>query len=65
MIRLLIIIALAFAAFWCYNNIDFSNISKNAQSSIQNEKTIKAVREKRQLDNDDAQSVMDNGYSKQ
>lgn len=65
MIRLLIIIALAFAAFWCYNNIDFSHVSNDAQSSIQNEKTIKAVREKRQMDKDDAQSVMDNGYIKE
>ena len=62
MIRLIVIIAIALAAFWCYNNIDFSNVAKNTQSSIQNEKTIKAVREKRQMDKDDAQSVMDNGY---
>ncbi len=62
MIRLIVIIALAFAAFWCFNNINFSKIARDTQSSIQNEKTIKAVREKRQLDRDDAQSVMDNGY---
>jgi predicted negative regulator of RcsB-dependent stress response len=65
MFRLLVIIVLAFAAFWCYNNINFSNVAKDAQSSIRNEKTIKAVREKRQFAKDDAQSVMDNGYSKE
>ena len=64
MIRLLIIIALGYAAFWCFNNVNFSNIAKNTQASIQNEKTIKAVTEKRQIAKDDAQSVMDNGYSK-
>jgi len=64
MIRLIIIAAIAFAAFWCYNNINFSNIAKQTENSIKNEKTIKAVRNERSTNNGNAQSVMDDGYIK-
>lgn len=60
MVRLLIIIALAFAAFWCYNNIDFAGIANKTATSIQNEKTIKAVNSGRQTNYDNEQSVIDN-----
>ena len=62
MIRLIIIAAIAFAAFWCYNNINFSNIAKQTENSIKNEKTIKAVRNERSTNNGNAQSVVDDGY---
>jgi len=60
MIRLVVILILAFAIFWCYNNINFSNIMNKAGTSIQNEKTIKAVREKRQFDYEQEQAAMRN-----
>jgi len=60
MVRLLIIIALAFAAFWCYNNIDFSSIAKNTENSIKNEKTIKAVRNERSSNYEYEQSAINN-----
>ena len=60
MVRFLIIVAIAFAAFWCYNNIDFSNIVDNAKSSIQNEKTIKTVNDKRSFDHEQVEAVMRN-----
>ena len=62
MVRLIIIAALAFAAFWCYNNIDFSGLAQKTENSIKNEKTIKAVRNERSTNNDNAQSVVDDGY---
>ena len=64
MIRLIIIAAIAFAAFWCYNNIDFAGMAKKTENSIKNEKTIKAVRNERSTNNGNAQSVMDDGYIK-
>jgi hypothetical protein len=60
MIRLLIIIALAYAAFWCYNNVNFSKIADDTKSSIQNEKTIKAVRNERDSNYNYEQSVVSN-----
>lgn len=64
MIRLLIIIALAYAAFWCYNNVNFSKIADTTKTSIQNEKTIKAVRNERDVNRGDEQSILDNSYVK-
>lgn len=60
MMRLIIIAILAYAAFWCYNNIDFSRIADNTKSSIQNEKTIKAVRNERDTNYNYEQSVVNN-----
>ena len=60
MIRLIILAILAYAAFWCYNNIDFSKITDTTKTSIQNEKTIKAVRNERQTNYNNEQAVVDN-----
>ena len=60
MIRLIVVILLAAGAFWCYNNVDFSNIVDNMGASFKKEKTIKAVTEKRQADFDNEQSVIEN-----
>lgn len=62
MVRLIIIAIIAYAAFWCYNNIDFSRIADNTKTSIQNEKTIKAVRNERQTNYGNEQSVVNNDY---
>mgnify|MGYP006908865276 CR=1 FL=1 len=62
MVRLLIIIALAFGAFWCYNNINFSKIANTTKTLIQNEKTIKAVGNERKINRGDEHSILDNGY---
>ena len=60
MIRLIIIALLAFAAFWCFNNINFSNIADSTKSAIQNEKTIKAVQNERQSNYGYEQSAVGN-----
>jgi len=60
MIRLIIIAIIAFAAFWCYNNINFSKIANDTKTSIQNEKTIKAVRNERQTNYNNEQSAINN-----
>ena len=62
MVRLIIIAIIAYAAFWCCNNLDFSKIADNTKNSIQNEKTIKAVRNERQTNYSNEQSVVDNNY---
>lgn len=54
MIRLLLIIAIAYGAFWCYNT--FSNFSKDeAVNSMKNMKIIKTVNDGRAKMNYDAQ----------
>ena len=58
MIRLIIILAIAFGAYWCYNNIDFGAIADNAASKIQNEKTIKAVTQGRQQNANDVEDAL-------
>lgn len=60
MIRLIIIAIIAFAAFWCFNNLNFNKIADDAMSSIQNEKTIKAVRNERQTNYENEQAVVNN-----
>lgn len=52
MIRVLIILALAYGAYWCYNNVDFDAMVNNATTKIQSEKTVKAVTQGRQQNAD-------------
>ena len=60
MIRLIVVILLAAGAFWCYNNVDFSSLTQKAGQAVQNEKTIKAVNEKRAFDYELEQSAIKN-----
>ena len=64
MVRLLVIIALAYGIFWCFNNVNFSKIANTTKTSIQNEKTIKAVSNERSVNRGDEQFILDNGYGK-
>ena len=48
MVRIILILAVCFGAWWCWQNIDFNAILNNAANTVQNEKTIKAVTEGRQ-----------------
>lgn len=43
MIRLFILIVMAFGILWCFNNVDFTKIKNDTLKHIKNEKTIKAV----------------------
>ncbi len=47
MLRLIIIIALAFGIYWCYNNINFDSVKNSVSEGVKNEKTIKAVNQGR------------------
>ena len=58
MIRLLLLIALAYGVFWCYNNI--SSFSKDgAVSSMKNAKIIKTVNDGREQAHNDAMHADD------
>ena len=62
MIRFIVVVLIAIAAFWCYNNFDFSGFTKNVGQSVQNEKTIKAVRGTRDINQSQEQEVLDGNY---
>ena len=62
MIRFIIVALIAIAAFWCYNNLDFSGFTKNVGQSIQNEKTIKAVRGTRTINQEQEKNALDGNY---
>lgn len=58
MVRILIILALAYGAYWCYNNVDFANLADNAKTKLQSEKTINAVTKSRQQNADAVNDAM-------
>lgn len=58
MIRILIILALAYGVYWCYNNIDFNNVKSSTIETIKKEKTIKAVNQTRSDLAEDAEEAM-------
>lgn len=60
MFRLIVIIALAYGAYWCYNNVDFNTIMNNAVNSVQNEKTILKVNQGRAQRDADIQRALEN-----
>ena len=60
MIRFLLILAVAYGLFWCYNNVDFSGIKNSVSSGVQNEKTIKAVNERRAQMAEENENAMSN-----
>ncbi|MCQ2739379.1 MAG: hypothetical protein MJ237_04040 [bacterium] len=60
MLRLIIIAVIAFAVYWCFNNVNFNNITDNIKGSVQNEKTIKAVNDKRAFDYEEENNAMNN-----
>ncbi len=60
MVRIILILAVCFGAWWCWQNIDFNAILNNAANTVQNEKTIKAVTEGRQQRSQDINNAMGN-----
>ena len=57
MLRLIIIIALAFGIYWCFTNVNFEAVKNSVSEGIKNEKTIKAVNQGRTqmaIDNENA-----------
>ena len=62
MIRFIVVVLIAIAAFWCYNNFDFSSFTNKVGQSVQNEKTIKAVRGTRNSNQTQEQEVLDGNY---
>lgn len=57
MLRLIIIIALAFGIYWCFTNVNFETVKNSVSEGIKNEKTIKAVNQGRTqmaIDNENA-----------
>jgi len=61
MIRFIILIAIAFAAFWCYNNVDFDSVKGSMIKTMKKEKTIKAVDGGRTRMAEDAENAINNG----
>ena len=62
MIRFLLVLALAYGIFWCYNNVDFSAITNSITNGVKNEKTIKAVNQGRAQMAIDNENAMNNNY---
>ena len=60
--KFILVILIAVAAFWCYNNFDFSSFINKTAQSVQNEKTVKAVRGTRQFNQEHEQSVLNDNY---
>ncbi|MCQ2753966.1 MAG: hypothetical protein MJ231_02840 [bacterium] len=60
MIRFIIVIVLAIAAFWCYNNFNFEKISNDVQTTLKNEKTVKAVNYERSSNYQTEQDAINN-----
>lgn len=60
MTRFIIVIVLAIAAFWCYNNFDFEKISNDVQTTLKNEKTVKAVGNERATNHQNEQDAINN-----
>ena len=61
MIRFLMILALLYGIYWCYNNVDFGAVSNSVYQGVKNEKTIKAVNQGRAQMAEDNENAM-NGY---
>ena len=60
MIRFLLLLALAYGVFWCYNNIDFGSATNSFSNGVKNGKIVKSVNDGRQKVVDDSESVADN-----
>ena len=58
MIRIIIILALAFGIFWCFNNINFNTVKDSMIEGAKKEKTIKAVTEGRARMAEDNEAAM-------
>lgn len=61
MLRFLLLLALAYGIFWCYNNVDFGAITSSVSFGVKNEKTIKAVNQGRANMAEDNENAM-NGF---
>ncbi len=62
MVRFIVLVAVAIAVFWCFNNVNFSNIIDNAKTSIQNAITVKAVNGKHAIDYEQEQAAIYTDY---
>ncbi len=60
MVRILVILALCYGAWWCWNNVDFNAMINNAANTVQSEKTIKAVTQGRQNRANDIDNALGN-----
>ncbi len=60
MVRIILILAIAYGAWWCYNNLDFNAAFNNAANKIQSEKTIQAVTKSRQQNADAVNDALGN-----
>ena len=60
MMRLILLLALAYGVFWCYNNLDFVSIKNSTIENIKKEKTIKAVGQSRDAISTDVERVLEN-----
>ena len=60
MIRFIVILAVLFGAWWCWQNVDFNAMVNNTVNTIQNEKTIKAVSQGRQQNAHDVDEALGN-----
>lgn len=60
MIRILLILAVCYGAWWCYNNIDFNAVKTNTINTVKSEKTIQAVTESRRQNADAVHDALGN-----
>ena len=60
--KFIIIVLIAIAAFWCYNNVDFAELGNQFITSAKNEKTIKAVNSTREHNQSQEQAVLNGEY---
>ena len=60
MVRIILILAVLYGAWWCWNNVDFNSMMNNAANTVQNEKTIKAVTQGRQNRSQDIDNALGN-----
>lgn len=63
MIRFIILVLLAVAVYWAYNNFDFNTFVDNTKTVLQNEKTVKAVNNKRAFDYNEEQNIIEGNNS--
>lgn len=60
MIRIIVVLALAYGCWWCYQNLDFNAVVNNAVNTVQSEKTIQAVTKGRQQNAQDVNNALGN-----
>ena len=62
MIRFIVLIVIAIAIFWGFNNFNFAQFKDNAIQTMQKEKTVKAVTGTRDFNYEQEQKAINNEF---